>query len=69
MAAKSIKFVLQLVLKQDGQEAENRKADKETNAEEKKIQFRGSGKARQELYLVGVIGSIVLLICWRVVPA
>ena len=33
MAAKSIKLVLQLVLKQDWQEAENRKADKETNAE------------------------------------
>jgi len=31
MAAKSIKLVLQLVLKQDWQEAENRKADKETN--------------------------------------
>ena len=34
MAAKSIKFVLQLVLQQDWQEAESRKADKETNTEE-----------------------------------
>ena len=67
MAAKSIKLVLQLVLKQDWQEAENRKADKETNTKEKKNQFRDSGI--QELYLVGVMGSIVLLICWRVVPA
>ena len=44
MAAKSIKLVLQLVLQQDWQEAENRKADKETNTEEKKNQFRDSGK-------------------------
>ena len=46
MAAKSIKLVLELVLQQDWQEAENRKADKETNTEEKKIQFRGSSKTR-----------------------
>ena len=46
MAAKSIKLVLQLVLKQDWQEAENRKADKETNAGEKKNQSRDSGKTR-----------------------
>ena len=39
MAAKSIKLVLQLVLKQDWQEAKNRKADEETNTEEKKINF------------------------------
>ena len=68
MAVKSIKLVLQLVLKQDWQEAKNRKADKETNTGEKKNKFRDSAR-RQELYLVGVMGSIVLLICWRVVPA
>ena len=39
MAAKSIKLVLQLVLQQDWQEAENRKADKKTNTEGKKINF------------------------------
>ena len=43
MAAKSIKLVLQLVLKQDWQEAKNRKADKETNAE-KKNKFRDSAR-------------------------
>ena len=47
--------------------ADNCKADKETNTEERKINF--VIQARQELYLVGVMGSIVLLICWRVVPA
>ena len=43
MATKSIKLVLQLVLQQNWQEAENRKADEETNAE-KKNKFRDSAR-------------------------
>ena len=69
MAAKSIKFVLQLVLQQNRQKAENRKAHQEANAKQKELEIFSLLRKHFRVNLVGVMGSMVLLICWRVVPA
>ena len=70
MAAKSIKLVLQLILQKNRQKAENGKANQKADAKQRnKKYFSLQSCTAFEVNLVGVIGSMVLLICWRVVPA
>ena len=69
MATKSIELVLQLILQQNWQKAENREAHQKANAEEWNQKHLSRKRTIFEVNLVGVMGSMVLLICWRVVPA
>ena len=69
MATKSIELVLQLILQQNRQKAENREAHQKANAEEWNWIHLSRQRTIFEVNLVGVMGSMVLLICWRVVPA
>ena len=70
MATKSIELVFQLILQQNRKKAENCKTDQKADTKKKQNwKYFSSSSTSFKVNLVGVIGSMVLLICWRVVPA